>query len=145
VPACRNSVFLVNDDESRLHHDHKVWLEELDPHAPIAQAGPEAGCGDAHLKRQNMGREVVVAVTDRRLDFGNLERIFRVQAEWLAREFDGRRWNWVLVEIAGRSLLTRYRTHGRTKKTPREGCMFPLDCVKCHVPRQAVRNTRHTS
>jgi hypothetical protein len=44
VPACRNSVFLVNDDESRLHHDYKVWLRELAQHAPIDQAGPEAAC-----------------------------------------------------------------------------------------------------
>jgi thiamine phosphate synthase YjbQ (UPF0047 family) len=72
----------INDDESGLHHDYEVWLERLASHAPIDQAGPEAGCttgrartpvrpgqvADAHLKWQIMGREVVVAVTEGRLD-----------------------------------------------------------------------------
>jgi thiamine phosphate synthase YjbQ (UPF0047 family) len=66
------SVF-INDDEGGLHHDYEVWLEELAPHAPIDQywhnrTGEDNA--DAHLKRQVMGREVVVAVTDGRLDFG---------------------------------------------------------------------------
>ena len=101
------SVF-INDDESGLHHDYEVWLERLAPHAPIDQAGPEAGCtigrartpvrpgqvADAHLKRQIMGREVVVAVTNGRLDFGTWERIFY-------GEFDGRRRKRVLVKIIG--------------------------------------------
>jgi secondary thiamine-phosphate synthase enzyme len=90
------SVF-INDDESGLHHDYEVWLEELAPHAPIDQywhnrTGEDNT--DAHLKRQVMGREVVVAVTNGRLDgfalltrtFGAWERIFQGQAEWLARE-----------------------------------------------------------
>jgi thiamine phosphate synthase YjbQ (UPF0047 family) len=82
------SVF-INDDESGLHHDYGVWLEGLAPHAPIDQywhnrTGEDNA--DAHLKRQIMGREVVVAVTNGRLDFGTSERILSGQAEWLARE-----------------------------------------------------------
>jgi secondary thiamine-phosphate synthase enzyme len=101
------SVF-INDDEHGLHQDYEKWLEGLAPHAPIDQAGPEAGCttaprgrlsgtdrtADAHLKRQIMGREVVVAVTNGRLDFGTWERIFY-------GEFDGRRRKRVLVKIIG--------------------------------------------
>jgi secondary thiamine-phosphate synthase enzyme len=89
------SVF-INDDESGLHHDYEVWLEKLAPHAPVSQYrhnGYEDN-GDAHLKRQIMGREVVVAVTDGRLDFGTWERIFY-------GEFDGRRSKRVLVKIIG--------------------------------------------
>jgi secondary thiamine-phosphate synthase enzyme len=90
------SVF-INDDESGLHHDYEVWLERLAPHAPIDQyrhnrTGEDNG--DAHLKRQIMGREVVVAVTEGRLDFGPWERIFY-------GEFDGRRRKRVLVKIIG--------------------------------------------
>jgi secondary thiamine-phosphate synthase enzyme len=90
------SVF-INDDESGLHHDYEVWLEELAPHAPIDQywhnrTGEDNA--DAHLKRQIMGREVVVAVTNGRLDFGTWERIFY-------GEFDGRRRKRVLVKIIG--------------------------------------------
>ena len=90
------SVF-INDDESGLHHDYEVWLERLAPHAPIEQywhnrTGEDNA--DAHLKRQVMGREVVVAVTNGRLDgfalltrtFGTWERIFQGQPFWLARE-----------------------------------------------------------
>ena len=82
------SVF-INDDEHGLHQDYEKWLEELAPHAPISQyqhnrTGEDNA--DAHLKRQVMGREVVVAVTNGRLDFGTWERIFSGQAEWLARE-----------------------------------------------------------
>ena len=78
------SVF-INDDESGLHHDYEVWLEKLAPHAPIDQywhnrTGEDNA--DAHLKRQIMGREVVVAVTEGRLDFGTWERIFWVS--WIA-------------------------------------------------------------
>ena len=79
------SVF-INDDESGLHHDYEVWLEKLAPHAPVSQykhTGYEDN-GDAHLKRQVMGREVVVAVTDGKLHFGTWEQIFY-------GEFDGRR------------------------------------------------------
>jgi secondary thiamine-phosphate synthase enzyme len=90
------SVF-INDDESGLHHDYEVWLERLAPHAPISQyqhnrTGEDNA--DAHLKRQIMGREVVVAVTNGRLDFGTWERIFY-------GEFDGRRRKRVLVKIIG--------------------------------------------
>jgi secondary thiamine-phosphate synthase enzyme len=72
---------LINDDESGLHHDYEVWLERLAPHAPIEQywhnrTGEDNA--DAHLKRQVMGREVVVAVTNGRLDFGTWERILGV-------------------------------------------------------------------
>jgi len=89
------SVF-INDDEPGLHHDYEVWLEKLAPHAPVSQYRHNV-CednADAHLKRQIMGREVVVAVTDGRLDFGTWERIFY-------GEFDGRRRKRVLVKIIG--------------------------------------------
>jgi secondary thiamine-phosphate synthase enzyme len=97
VPACRNSVFLVNDDEYGLHQDYEKWLEGLAPHAPIRQyrhndTGEDNA--DAHMKRQIMGREVVVAVTNGRLDFGTWERIFD-------GEFDGRWRKRVLVKIIG--------------------------------------------
>lgn len=90
------SVF-INDDESGLHHDYDVWLEKLAPHEPVSQyrhnrTGEDNG--DAHLKRQVMGREVVVAVTDGKLDFGTWEQIFY-------GEFDGRRRKRVLVKIIG--------------------------------------------
>lgn len=90
------SVF-INDDESGLHHDYDVWLEKLAPHEPISQyqhnrTGEDNG--DAHLKRQVMGREVVVAVTGGKLDFGTWEQIFY-------GEFDGRRRKRVLVKIIG--------------------------------------------
>jgi secondary thiamine-phosphate synthase enzyme len=90
------SVF-INDDESGLHHDYEQWLEGLAPHAPTDQyrhndTGEDNA--DAHLKRQVMGREVVVAITDGRLDFGPWERIFY-------GEFDGRRKKRVLVKVIG--------------------------------------------
>jgi secondary thiamine-phosphate synthase enzyme len=90
-----SSVF-INDDESGLHHDFEVWLEKLAPHAPVSayrHNGSEDNA-DAHLKRQVMGREVVVAVTEGRLDFGTWEQIFY-------GEFDGRRRKRVLVKIVG--------------------------------------------
>ena len=89
------SVF-INDDESGLHHDYEMWLERLAPHDPVNQYrhnGYEDNA-DAHLKRQVMGREVVVAVTAGHLDFGPWERIFY-------GEFDGRRRKRVLVKIIG--------------------------------------------
>ena len=89
------SVF-INDDEAGLHHDYEVWLEKLAPHAPVSQYrhnGYEDNA-DAHMKRQIMGREVVVAVTKGKLDFGTWERIFY-------GEFDGRRKKRVLVKIIG--------------------------------------------
>ena len=87
----------INDDESGLHHDYEVWLEGLAPHEPVSQyrhndSGEDNA--DAHLKRQVMGREVVVAVTEGRLDFGPWEQIFY-------GEFDGRRRKRVLVKIIG--------------------------------------------
>ena len=90
------SVF-INDDESGLHHDYDVWLEKLAPHAPVSQyqhnrTGEDNG--DAHLKRQFMGREVIVAVTKGKLDFGPWEQIFY-------GEFDGRRKKRALVKIIG--------------------------------------------
>jgi secondary thiamine-phosphate synthase enzyme len=89
------SVF-INDDEAGLHHDFEVWLERLAPHAPTSQYrhnGFEDNA-DGHLKRQIMGREVVVAVTDGKLDFGPWEQIFY-------GEFDGRRKKRVLGKIIG--------------------------------------------
>ncbi len=91
------SVF-INDDEAGLHGDYKRWLEQLAPHDP----GPERYAhnrtgednADAHLKRQVMGREVVVAITAGKLDFGPWEQIFY-------GEFDGRRSKRVLIKIIG--------------------------------------------
>jgi len=90
------SVF-INDDESGLHNDYEKWLEKLAPHEPVSQyrhndTGEDNA--DAHMKRQVMGREVVVAVTDGQLDFGTWEQIFY-------GEFDGRRRKRVLVKIIG--------------------------------------------
>jgi len=90
------SVF-INDNESGLHHDYEKWLEELAPHAPVKQykhndTGEDNA--DAHLKRQIMGREIVVAITNGQLDFGPWEQIFY-------GEFDGKRSKRVLVKIIG--------------------------------------------
>ena len=90
------SVF-INDDESGLHQDYHVWLEKLAPHEPVSsyrhnRTGEDNA--DAHMKRQVMGREVVVAVTVGKLDFGPWEQIFY-------GEFDGRRKKRVLVKIIG--------------------------------------------
>jgi len=89
------SVF-INDDESGLHHDFETWLEKLAPEKPYSQYhhnGFEDNA-DAHLKRTVMGREVVVAVTNGKLDFGPWEQIFY-------GEFDGKRNKRVLVKIIG--------------------------------------------
>ena len=90
------SVF-INDDESGLHHDYEKWLEKLAPHEPVSgyrhnDTGEDNA--DAHMKRQVMGREVVVAVTNGQLDFGTWEQIFY-------GEFDGKRKKRVLVKIIG--------------------------------------------
>jgi secondary thiamine-phosphate synthase enzyme len=90
------SVF-INDDETGLHKDYEKWLEGLAPHSPTNQyehnkTGEDNA--DAHLKRQVMGREVVVAITNGKLDFGPWEQIFY-------GEFDGRRTKRVLVKIIG--------------------------------------------
>ena len=90
------SVF-INDDESGLHQDYERWLEELAPHEPIGlyqhnRTGEDNA--DAHLKRQVLGREVVVALTKGKLDFGPWEQIFY-------GEFDGQRAKRVLVKIIG--------------------------------------------
>ncbi len=89
------SVF-INDNESGLHQDYKDWLEKLAPQDPSQYRHNLSGedNGDAHHKRQIMGREVVVAITEGRLDFGPWERIFYF-------EFDGRRRKRVLVKIIG--------------------------------------------
>jgi len=89
------SVF-INDDEVGLHHDFEAWLERLAPHTPITQYHHNVGedNADGHMKRQLMGREVVVAVTGGKLDFGPWEQIFY-------GEFDGRRKKRVLVKIIG--------------------------------------------
>jgi len=90
------SVF-INDDETGLHRDYDRWLEQLAPHEPVSaylhnRTGEDNA--DAHLKRQVMGREVVVAITGGKLDFGPWEQIFY-------GEFDGRRRKRVLVKIIG--------------------------------------------
>ena len=90
------SVF-INDDESGLHSDYDTWLEKLAPHEPVSQyrhndTGEDNA--DAHMKRQIMGREVVVAVTAGKLDFGPWEQIFY-------GEFDGRRRKRALIKIIG--------------------------------------------
>jgi secondary thiamine-phosphate synthase enzyme len=91
-----SSVF-INDDESGLHADYEKWLERLAPHEPVGQyqhndTGEDNA--DAHMKRQIMGREVIVAVTNGQLDFGTWEQIFY-------GEFDGKRKKRVLVKIIG--------------------------------------------
>jgi secondary thiamine-phosphate synthase enzyme len=90
------SVF-INDNEGGLHEDYKKWLEQLAPHAPTSQyqhnrTGEDNA--DAHMKRQVMGREVVVAITNGKLDFGPWEQIFY-------GEFDGRRAKRVLIKVIG--------------------------------------------
>ncbi|NLC12439.1 MAG: YjbQ family protein [Chloroflexi bacterium] len=90
------SVF-INDDERGLHSDYEDWLEKIAPHEPIGQyrhndTGEDNA--DAHIKRQIMGREVVVAITRGRLDFGTWEQIFY-------SEFDGRRPKRILIKIIG--------------------------------------------
>ena len=90
------SVF-INDDESGLHMDYEKWLEKLAPHDPVSgyqhnRTGEDNA--DAHMKRQVMGREVVVAITNGRLDFGPWEQIFY-------GEFDGGRKKRVLVKVIG--------------------------------------------
>jgi len=89
------SVF-INDDESGLHHDFEVWLEKIAPEKPYSQYHHNGGedNADAHLKRQVMGREAVVAITDGKLDLGPWEQIFY-------GEFDGKRNKRVLVKIIG--------------------------------------------
>jgi len=89
------SVF-INDDEEGLHKDYDKWLEKLAPHEPVSQYLHNVGedNADAHMKRQIMGREVVAAITDGKLDFGPWEQIFY-------GEFDGRRKKRALVKIIG--------------------------------------------
>ena len=89
------SVF-INDDESGLHSDYEKWLEKLAPHAPVSQYAHNTSedNADAHMKRQIMGREVVVAITGGQLDFGPWEQIFY-------GEFDGRRRKRVMIKIIG--------------------------------------------
>jgi len=91
-----SSVF-INDDEAGLHQDYEKWLEKLAPHEPVSQyqhndTGEDNA--DAHMKRQIMGREVVVAITNGELDFGTWEQIFY-------GEFDGKRKKRVLIKIIG--------------------------------------------
>ena len=89
------SVF-INDNEGGLHQDYEEWLEKLAPHEPVSKYRHNVGedNADAHMKRQVMGREVVVAITDGDLHFGPWEQIFYY-------EFDGRRRKRVLVKIIG--------------------------------------------
>jgi secondary thiamine-phosphate synthase enzyme len=89
------SVF-INDDESGLHYDFDVWLEKLAPHEPVSSYRHNTGeiNADAHMKRQIMGRETVVAVTDGKLHLGPWEQIFY-------GEFDGQRRKRVLIKIIG--------------------------------------------
>jgi len=90
------SVF-INDDERGLHHDYEIFLEKIAPHEPVSQyrhndTGEDNA--DAHIKRQLMGREVVVAITKGKFDFGPWEQIFY-------GEFDGRRKKRILIKIIG--------------------------------------------
>ena len=89
------SVF-INDDERGLHRDYEIWLEKLAPHSPVSQYAHNTmeDNADAHLKRQIMGREVVVAITQGKLDLGPWEQIFY-------GEFDGNRRKRVLIKIIG--------------------------------------------
>jgi secondary thiamine-phosphate synthase enzyme len=89
------SVF-INDDEEGLHHDYDDWLEKLAPHEPVSQYRHNVGedNADAHMKRQIMGREAVIAITDGKLDLGPWEQVFY-------GEFDGRRKKRALIKIIG--------------------------------------------
>lgn len=89
------SVF-INDDEKGLHNDFQKWLEKIAPHQPVAQYQHNVSedNADAHMKRQIMGREVVIAITEGKLDFGPWEQVFY-------GEFDGRRPKRVLIKIIG--------------------------------------------
>jgi len=89
------SVF-INDDEKGLHRDYDDWLEKLAPHEPVSQYRHNVGedNADAHMKRQIMGREAVIAITDGKLDLGPWEQVFY-------GEFDGRRKKRALVKIIG--------------------------------------------
>ena len=89
------SVF-INDDEKGLHQDYDAWLEKLAPHEPVSQYRHNVGedNADAHMKRQIMGREVVIAITGGTLDLGPWEQVFY-------GEFDGRRKKRALIKIIG--------------------------------------------
>jgi len=89
------SVF-INDDEKGLHRDYDDWLEKLAPHEPVSQYRHNVGedNADAHMKRQIMGREAVIAITDGKLDLGPWEQVFY-------GEFDGRRKKRALIKIIG--------------------------------------------
>jgi secondary thiamine-phosphate synthase enzyme len=89
------SVF-INDDEKGLHHDYDAWLEKLAPHEPVSQYRHNVGedNADAHMKRQIMGREAVIAITGGKLDLGPWEQVFY-------GEFDGRRKKRALIKIIG--------------------------------------------
>ena len=89
------SVF-INDDERGLHQDYEVWLEKLAPHEPVSQYRHNVGedNADAHMKRQIMGRETMIAITDGKLDLGPWEQVFY-------GEFDGRRRKRALIKIIG--------------------------------------------
>ncbi|MCX8083119.1 MAG: secondary thiamine-phosphate synthase enzyme YjbQ [bacterium] len=89
------SVF-INDDEKGLHNDFERWLEKIAPHQPVSQYHHNVSedNADAHMKRQVMGREVVIAITNGKLDFGTWEQVFY-------GEFDGRRQKRVLIKIIG--------------------------------------------
>jgi secondary thiamine-phosphate synthase enzyme len=89
------SVF-INDDEEGLHHDYDDWLEKLAPHEPVSQYRHNVSedNADAHMKRQIMGREAVIAITDGKLDLGPWEQVFY-------GEFDGRRKKRALIKIIG--------------------------------------------
>ena len=89
------SVF-INDDENGLHHDYDAWLEKLAPHEPVSQYRHNVGedNADAHMKRQIMGREAVIAITGGKLDLGPWEQVFY-------GEFDGRRKKRALIKIIG--------------------------------------------
>jgi secondary thiamine-phosphate synthase enzyme len=106
------SVF-INDDESGLHSDYDRWLEKLGPHDPIEQyrhndTGEDNA--DARMKRQVMGREVIIAVTNAELDFGPVEQIFY-------GEFDGRRRKRVLVKTIGEQVLCFKSCEGRSMRS----------------------------
>jgi secondary thiamine-phosphate synthase enzyme len=120
----------INDDERGILSDYERWLEELAPHAPISQyehnrTGEDNA--DAHLKRQVMGREVVVAVTNGRLDFGTWESIFY-------GEFDGRRRKRVLVKIIGEVRPVRPKlcqsAEGMGGKGQAAGGLTAIGCIE---------------
>ncbi len=132
------SVF-INDDERGLHHDFEVWLEGLAPHAPVGQYQHNRTGEDnagAHLKRQIMGREVVVAITDGKLDFGPWEQIFYGEFDGRRKKPGSERWlALVLSDTRGKRHCMRRSSHKLMAAPKARGPLGP-----CRLRRPAGRH-----